>query len=250
MVKFKQDTHQYFLEDRELISVSAFTKRFIPYKDWKKVAAKTAKAEGKTTQELLDLWELKRKKGSDAGTIVHKIREEELINDPGCKLSKKMCPVINGCKTSLPISEVENNHIYPELMIYDTEHMICGQSDKVIIQDNKINIYDIKTDKEIKSRAFSSPWVKPEKLLPPLAHLDNCDKNIYCIKMSLYMYLLWKANRGKFKPGKIILEWNPIQRDEEGFPILYDGKPKVLFSRDIELPYRKKEVIDMLKTLK
>lgn len=256
MIKFKPDTHQYFTKDeKELISVSAFVHRFEPKKDWKPIAARYAKKHGMTTQEVLDLWEKKKVKGQEAGTMLHDIRESRLLGKEYFefgreKLKHKPCPVQDNVKWALPVSEVQNGFVYPEFMIYDLEHMICGQSDKVIVENNKIHIYDYKTDKEIEFKAFSSSFQKPEKLLPPVSHLDNCNGNIYSLKMSFYMYLLCKANAGRMKPGTIVLEWCPLERDDEGFPILYDGKPKVKFEKQIELPYRKKEVIDMLKTIK
>lgn len=238
----------------DLISVSAFMKRFEPKKDWKKIAAKVAKKQGVSTQDILDLWEMKRNKGSQAGTLFHNQREQELIESEGfffdnAQLKKRQCEFRDDCKWSIPLTEVENNTVYPELMIYSTEYMICGQSDKVIIKDGKIHIYDYKTDKSIDFKAYSSEWVKPEKLLAPLSHLDNCNGNIYSLKMSMYMYLLWKAVKGKFKPGDIILEWCPLERDEDGIPILYDGLPRKTKEEIIKLPYRKAEVEAMLKTI-
>jgi hypothetical protein len=137
-------------------------------------------------------------------------------------------------------------------MIYDFENMICGQSDKVIIVGNKIHIWDYKTDAEIKFSSFSSKWVKPKKLLDPISHLDDCNGNIYSIKMSIYMYLLWKANKGKLRPGDIIIEHIHLKRDPENdnIPILVDDKPVVEKIETITLPYRRKEVIEMLKSLK
>lgn len=229
-------------------------KRFEPKKDWKAIAAKTAKKQGVTTKEILDLWEQKRIKGSEAGTIFHAIRESELMalenfDFEDKKLTKRACIQDEEYKFSIPITEIENGVVYPELMIYNTDYMICGQSDKVIVEGGKIHIYDYKTDKSIDFKAFSNEWVKPEKLLPPVDHLDNCNGNIYSLKMSMYMYLLWKANKGKFKPGKIVLEWCPLERDENGFPILYNGVPKQTKKEIIELPYRRKEVEAMLKTI-
>ena len=65
--------------------------------------------------------------------------------------------------------------------------------------------------------------------------------------MSLYMYMLWKANRGRFKPGKIILEHMHLKRNEDGYPILENGLP-IVTKTDIKyLPYRKREVEDMIK---
>lgn len=253
-IRFIESSHRYIdQDDNDLISVSAFMKRFEPKKDWKAIAARVAKKQGVSTKEILALWDEKRQRGSEAGTIFHNLREAELIGDDfefnNKKLIKKQCIFADECKYSIPINEIENGVVYPELMIYNTEYMICGQSDKVIVEDDYIHVYDYKTDKEISFKAFSSEWVKPEKLLPPVGHLENCNGNIYSLKMSMYMYLLWKANKGKFKPGKIILEWCPLERDEDGFPILYNGAPRQLKHEIIELPYRKKEVEAMLKTI-
>ena len=154
-VKFIEDTHQYLTEDgRELISVSAFTERFKPKVDWKavakKVAAKKTKAgEPTTTEEILKKWEEKRDLSAKIGTIFHSIKEEELLGQENpifynTPCSTKECLYTGTDKWSIPINKLENNTVYPELMIYDIEHMICGQSDKVIVANNKINIWDYK----------------------------------------------------------------------------------------------------------
>ena len=260
-VKFIEDTHQYLTEDdRELISVSAFTERFKPKVDWKAVAKKVAakktrEGEPTTAEDILKKWEDKRDLSAKIGTIFHSMKEEELLQQENpifynTPCSIKNCSYTGTDKWSIPINKLENNTAYPELMIYDFEYMICGQSDKVIVANNKINIWDYKTDAEIKYKAFSSQWVKPQKLLGPLGHLDDCNANIYSIKMSLYMYLLWKANRGTLRTGDIIIEHVHLERDEDGLPILKDEKPIVKKIEQIQLPYRKKEVMDMLETLK
>jgi hypothetical protein len=129
--------------------------------------------------------------------------------------------------------------------------MICGQSDKVIVVNGKIHIWDYKTDEKIEFKAFSNQWVKPKKLKTPLGHLDDCNGNIYSLKMSLYMYMLWKANKGKFKPGDIMIEHVHLKRDPENdnLPVIVNGRPVVLKVEQKKLPYRKKEVMTMLKTI-
>lgn len=251
MIKFVEHSHRYINEEgKDLISVSSFAKQFEPKKNWKEIASKVAKKQGVPLQDILDLWDMKRDKGSQAGTLFHNEREQELIDNEfvfnKVALTKQCCQFIDGAKYSIPITNIENNTVYPELMIYNTEHMICGQSDKIIVQDNKIHVYDYKTDKSIDFKAYSSEWVKPEKLLPPVSHLDNCNGNMYALKMSMYMYMLWKANKGRFKPGDIILEWCPLERDEDGIPILRDGKPTAVRKEIIKLPYLRKEVEAML----
>lgn len=262
-VKFIEETHQYLTEDdRELISVSAFTEKFKPKVNWKLVAKKVADKQTKageptTTQEVLAKWERKRNTAAQIGTLYHGQREEELLAQSkpvfyGIPCETQQCHYLGGLKHSIPINKLENNTVYPELMIYDLEHMICGQADKVIVTGKKINIWDYKTDQEIKFKAFSSKWVEPAKLLPPLSHLDDCNANIYSIKMSLYMYLLWKSNKGSLKPGDIIIEHVHLERDpdNDNLPVLKDGKPIVKKVEQIKLPYRKKEVEAMLATLK
>lgn len=262
-VKFIEDTHRYLdEEDRELISVSAFTERFKQKVDWKAVAKKVALKQSKTgepttTEEVLAKWERKRDLSAQTGTLYHSIRENELLAQVnpefyGVSCDTQQCEFYDGAKYSIPINKLENNTVYPELMIYDFDHMICGQADKVIVAKKKINIWDYKTDTEIKYKAFSSKWVEPAKLLGPLSHLDDCNANIYSIKMSLYMYLLWKSNKGTLLPGDIIIEHVHLERDSDNdnLPILKDNKPIVKKIEQIKLPYRKKEVEAMLATLK
>jgi hypothetical protein len=259
-VKFLEESHQYFAEDgRELISVSQFTERFKQKVDWKAIAKKVAAKETKngnpaTTQDILDKWERKRDMSAAVGTLFHSIKEEELIASTpsyyGVQCGVESCPVYVGEKSSIPINELSKDTVYPELMIYDFDYMICGQSDKVIVANDTINIWDFKTDSEIKRKAFSSKWVQPQKLLGPLSHLDDCNFNVYSIKMSLYMYLLWRANKGKLKPGQLIIEHVHLKRDDDGIPVLdREGRPIVEKIENIEVPYRKKEVIAMLETL-
>jgi len=262
-IKFIEDTHQYLDEkDGELISVSAFTDRFKPKVDWKAVAHKVAKKKTKegeptTAEQILAKWERKRTLAAQIGTTYHSIREQQLVAhvkpefyDVVCNV--KQCEFSDGLKYSIPINQLEQNTVYPELMIYDFDYMICGQADKVIVTKKQINIWDYKTDAEIKYKAFSSKWVEPAKMLPPISHLDDCNAIHYSLKMSLYMYLLWKSNKGKLKPGDIIIEHVQLKRDpdNDNLPVLKDGKPVVLKIEKIKLPYRKKEVEDMLKTLK
>lgn len=254
-VKFFEKEHRYFCDEQELISVSAFVKQFEAKKDWGKIADKYAKKNGGTGAEWTQKWKEKGEKSSIIGTFYHLIREQELMAQEhpeffGVVCNKLECEVIDGVKYSNTITNLPSNTVFPEIIISDVDYGVCGQSDKVITTSTHIHVMDYKTDKEITFKAFSSEWVKPEKLLEPLQHLDNCNGNLYSLKMSLYMYMLCKKNK-HLKAGKIIIEHIHLKRDEEGIPMLDDaGKPIVLKIDTIELPYRRMEVIDMLKHYK
>jgi hypothetical protein len=263
-IKFIESSHRYVTDKGEdLISVSKFTERFKQKVDWLSVATHSAAKMTRngtptTAQELLDKWANKRDRSAEIGTMFHSMKESELLNssdsvfyDTTCDKQECMYGE-DKAKHALPINNLKNNTVYPELMIYDTDYMICGQSDKVIVVNNKIHIWDYKTDTEISFVGYSNKWTSPRKLLAPLEHLDDCNGNIYSIKMSMYMYLLWKANKGKYRPGDIVIEHVHLKRDPENdnLPVLENGKPVVLKTEKIKLPYRKREVVEMLKTIK
>lgn len=254
-ISFYEDGHKYIYQDKELISVSKLVKMFEASKNWDLIAKKYAKKNGGEAKDWQNKWREKAEISTRIGTMYHSQREEELLADEhpeffGVKCGKLECEKINGVKYSMNIENLPSNTIFPELIVYDLDYGVCGQIDQAITTLTHVHIKDFKTDKEISYKAFSSQWVKPEKLLPPLQHLDNCNANIYSIKMSMYMYMLCKKNK-HLKPGKILLEHISLKRDEEGIPVLDENnKPIVLKIEEIELPYRKMEVIDILKHYK
>lgn len=253
-IKFYADTHQYYIGERELTSVSKWTKNFERAKDWDAIAIKYAKKNGETKEYWQNKWAEKGRRATEVGTLLHEIRENQLLGldkfqylESSCDILA--CETIDNVKYSIPIQNLPYNTVFPELMIYDIENGLCGQSDKVITTDTHIHVLDYKTDKEIAFKAFSSQWVKPEKFAYPLEHLDNCNGNMYALKMSAYMYMLWKQNK-HLKPGKLILEHITLKRDEEGIPVLENDIPVVLAEKEIELPYLKKEVMSMMEYYK
>lgn len=253
-IKFISESHKYYYGDRQLISVSEFTERFKQKQNWEQILQKKAKSLGISRDELKRQWDNKSKMSILAGNTLHLEKELTLANKEfeefySCKCKIKQCEFDGEAKYSIPINQLENNTAYPELMIYDLEHGICGQSDKVIVVDNTIHVVDFKTDKEISFKGYSNQFMKARKLLKPIDHLDECNGNIYSIKMSLYMYMLWKANKGNLKPGELVIEHVHLKRNDEGYPIFEEGKPVILKEEMIKIPYRKREVEALLKHL-
>jgi hypothetical protein len=247
MIKFIEESHEYFDNEIKLDSVSAVISDLKPKKDWKKIAQKYAKKHGETAEFWQKRWDEKKKLGTGAGTILHKIEEDKTIASGENVVT---CNFEGGIKWSIPINNLLNNTVYVELMIYDTEAGVCGQSDKVITKNKTINIHDYKTDKSIETKGYTDKYTGiTEKFLPPCEHLDYCNYNEYSLKMSMYMYMLWKQNKS-FEVGDITIEHIEIQRDEEEIPVLKDGIPIVLKRSIIKLPYREKEVKKILNDRK
>jgi hypothetical protein len=255
---FKEDSHQYFNEKGEEYKSVSYLAKLLDKKDesfWKAKKVKIAKQRGITVAELTAEWDKKKLLGTTAGTIIHNDREQDLIDNEFSYMNvvckKKECPIEDdGYKWSIPIVQLENNTVYPELMIYDHNYKLCGQSDKVIVKDNTIYVEDYKTDKSIERRSFGSEWGQTDRFKDPVSHLEDCNYNMYSIKMSCYMFMLWKANK-HLKIGKLILEHLSILRDKEGIPILNsNGRPTIMKTERIEVPYLRKEVRDIFNAYK
>jgi hypothetical protein len=118
-----------------------------------------------------------------------------------------------------------------------------------------VNIYDYKTNKEIKTESYVNWEGVSDRMLAPLNHLDDCNLNHYALQLSLYMYMIIKHNP-KLKPGKMIIEH--IVFEEAGKDaydnrvVLYDelGEPLVNKIVEYNVPYLKDEVINIINQLK
>ncbi len=144
--------------------------------------------------------------------------------------------------------------MYPEHMVYLKSAGICGQSDLVEVVNDKINIIDYKTNKEIKTESYKDWDGISDKLLDPVSHLDDCNFNHYSLQLSIYMYIMLKHNP-RLKPGKMFIHHVIFEldgEDEFGYPhTKYDdqGDPVIKQVIPMEIPYLKEEVIAILKSL-
>ena len=144
---------------------------------------------------------------------------------------------------------------YHEHFVYLKSASVCGQADRVEVVNHRLDIYDFKTNKEIKTRGYEF-WDGTRKMmLGPLKHLEDCEINHYALQLSTYVYIMLKYNYN-LVPGKIQIhhvEFENEGMDENGYPITMvdaKGEPVLKGINRIDLPYMKKEVIAMLKWLK
>jgi len=264
---FKPETHSYVsIDPNENItwtSVTSVISKFKKHFDADAIAIKSSKNKkskwyGMTPEEIKEAWKNESQKAMNLGTWYHNQREKDLLSCESISREDIIVPIIkpieeDGFKKA-PEQKLTDG-IYPEHLVYLKSAGICGQADRVEVVNGIVNVYDYKTNKEIKSESYINWEGISDKMLDPVSHLDDCNLNHYNIQLSLYMYIILKHNP-RLKPGKLVIEH--IQFKEAGKDaydnrvVLYDtfGEPVVDKVVTYELPYLKTEVINIINYLK
>lgn len=265
-IQFTASNHKYQSIDQdekiEWISVTSVISLFKESFDKESQALKSSKNKrskwyGMSVEDILNVWENNNAVALDLGTWYHNQREQDIIS----------CDTIGRLGLDIPVySPIEQDGvkiapdqnlvegIYPEHMVYLKSAGICGQADRVEVIANTLNIYDYKTNKEIKLESYKNWDGVKKKMSHPINHLDDCNYMHYALQLSIYMYIIIKHNPN-LNPGKIVLEHIIFKRsgeDKYGNPIYVkddEGNPVVDKVVPYELPYLKKEVINIIKHL-
>ena len=263
---FKPEHHEYVSTDGDQIdwiSVTSLIGLFKEKFDAEAKAAKSAKNKkskwyGLPVSEILQAWKNEAKRATDLGTWYHNQREADLcgidsITKQGIELPIHKPVIENGVKVA-PNQKLAPG-IYPEFLVYLKSAAICGQTDKVEVINDIVDIYDYKTNKELKTEGFTNWEGITSKMLAPVNHLDDCHLSHYNLQLSIYMYMILKHNP-KLKPGKLVInhiKFEEIGRDKYDNPITAldsDGNPIVKEIVNYVLPYLKSEVISLINYLK
>lgn len=264
---FKEEGHSYESIDKDAIewlSVTSFIGMFKPKFDAKGQAKKSAKNKrskwyGMTEKEILTAWDNETKRAIKLGNFYHNQREADMLDFDTIERDGTEIPIVkplvndDGIKLA-PEQKVEDG-IYPEHLVYLKSAGICGQADLVEIVNGYINIYDYKTNKEIKEKGFTNWEGITSKMYKPVSHLDDCNINHYNLQLSIYMYIILKHNP-KLKPGKLVIQHVSFKKEGEnahGYPITkYDdqGEPIINEIKIYDLPYMKEEVRSLIMWLK
>lgn len=266
---FNAENHTYKSIDpeevsRSWMSVTNFVSNFKQKFDADKQAVKSSKNKnskwyGLTPEKIKEIWNNESNRAIDLGNWYHAQREADIVSIDTIERNGVTVPIFkpiynNGIKHSPEQRLVEG--IYPEHMVYLKSENICGQSDRVEVINGSVDIIDYKTNKEIKTESFKNWEGFSQKMLPPVAHLDDCNYNHYALQLSTYMYIILKHNPN-LKPGKLVLHHISFkeapEKDQYGYPVTlkdYEGNPIVNEVKQYEIPYLRSEVVDMLKHLK
>lgn len=207
--------------------VTDIVKSLQPFKDWKKIAdkhaikynkmsKKTSGVDPETTgQHWLDTWELERKAAAKRGKLYHSKKEQEALGSPYAVV---MSEDVRKKASKLELRDrdflkLEEGKTYHELYVWLNSAKLVGQVDEVTVKDNKLNIIDHKSFKELKKKAYENWEGKKDNLKHPCEHLDNCNFVTSSLQINLYAYILKRLNP-KLKIGK--LQINYLNFDEFG----------------------------------
>lgn len=266
MIIFDANDHSYkSLDDSNIdwISVTTLVSHFKKPFDAKKIAEKVSKNKkskwyGLDPKTIQEIWEKEANRSTTLGTFYHNQRESELCSFNSIEREGVTIPIFkpvesaNGLKIA-PNQKLEPG-VYPEHMVYLRSIGICGQSDLVEVVNDKVNIIDYKTNKEIKTESYVDWEGKSEKMLAPVDNLDDCHFYHYALQLSIYMYIILKHNP-KLKPGRIFIHhvvFEVEKEDEWGYPITKltdDGTPVLKSVTPIQVPYLIDEVLAIMHYL-
>jgi hypothetical protein len=262
-VKFTSDNHKYESIDNSdhtaWTSVTSYIGNFKAKFDAQKAAEKASKNSkskwyGIPVEKIKEKWESETHRAITLGSWYHDQREKDTLSLNTIQREGLNLPIISPLYDGVVKIAPEQRlvpGIYPEHLVYLKSAGICGQIDRLEVVNGYVNIEDYKTNKEIKKESYVNWEGISQKMLAPVDHLDDCNFNHYSLQLSFYMYIVIKHNP-RLKPGKMTLKHVIFEQeslDEFGYPVLkfdQSGEPIVKEVVTYEIPYLKKEVIDMI----
>lgn len=159
----------------------------------------------KAIKEVLDEWKSKNDASIIKGNNYHEFKENQAKELGYCEnpFTGQKCTTIHSTKIEIKkgveyrspvvtnLYDLEDG-FHPELILWNDDVQIAGQSDLVFIEtinDKRyIDISDYKTNKKIDVYSFMK-----HKMLAPLSHLDDVNANHYKLQISCYAWLLEQA---------------------------------------------------------
>jgi ATP-dependent exoDNAse (exonuclease V) beta subunit len=266
ILRFTPQDHKYTSIDAkdttDWLSVTSFISNFKQPFDADTIAEKSSKSKkskwyGMTPEEIKQAWSNEALRATTLGTWYHNCRETDICELSTMERHGKTIPVITpiekeGVKYS-PNQKLTDG-VYPEHLVYLKSAGICGQSDLVEVINGEVHITDYKTNKEIKTEAYTSWDGKVQKMSAPISHLDDCNLMHYALQLSMYMFMILKHNP-RLKPGTLTIHhitFEQVGTDKFGNPITAldsNGDPIVKDIIPYDLPYLKAEAIALIHWL-
>jgi hypothetical protein len=205
-VTLDEATHIYSHEDGvELVSASnvigAYKQIFDP--DGHIVRA-VAKKRGVTVESVSQEWEQGKNDAAARGTSFH--RQAEHFIDTGEILDEEYKDVVE------QLSQMKfAGKLYSETRVAVEDFGIAGTIDLICdLGDNCCSLADFKTNKALHMKSKYGKY-----MLPPIAHLPDCNFIHYSLQLSMYEFLL--EQKGYWVKDRKILYINPETRKIEEY---------------------------------
>ena len=250
-IKFNEAEHLYYISPHEgyelpnalkniqFTSITKFLEHFSEGFDEVKESAKFVHSKNnkhkfKTAEEVMNYWQTRR----ELGSMVHLRHETADINMGAYSCEKDE----NGDKICYTLEQLKNLKpgVYVEVPLYSLAQQLIGTPDKFIVhEDRSIDLYDYKTNGE---KLFTQPkkmFIKTKgysdyKYFLGCISYRPCDTfQKYTYQLSTYAYFLEKLG---YKINSITI-----------IAIVMDDEGNELETKEMEVEYRKKDVICMLK---
>ena len=223
-VTYHDEPHKYYVNGKELISVTTIIHRYqeeFNEKYWSKIKAEEY---GITQKEVLRAWKFINKKGTMKGSAIHDYAENLFLNKV-FPYPKELILNEFGFDPVLEEYEITKKHvnkfyndvkgrlipIRTEMIVYDPESLIGGMLDILFynVKTGEFQIWDHKTNKNLS-------LTSKRRLNGILYQLNDSDLDIYSLQLSIYKYIIEK-NTG-IKIGKSYIIW--YSHNNESYEII------------------------------
>jgi hypothetical protein len=213
-ITFYDKPHKYFIDGKELISVTTLIHKYQEEFDEGYWSDFKATQKNLTPEEVLRAWKFINRKGTIKGSAIHDYAEN-LFQNKEFEYPLQMIlnefgfdPVrIEYDITKKHVDEFYNKvqgkliPIRTEMVVYDKESLIGGMLDILFynVKWGVFQIYDWKTNKKFTTEE------KERHLLNELYLIEDCDLEIYSLQLSLYKHIIEKITG--LKLGKSYIVW-------------------------------------------
>lgn len=219
-VKYYDKPHKYFLNNKELISVTTLLHNYQETFNEEYWADYKGKQFNISSTEIKRAWNFINKKGTIKGSAIHDYAENLFLNK---KYEYPLQLILNEFgfdpiwnEYQITKKHVDNFYndtkgklipIKTEFIIYDEESLIGGMLDMLFynVKMQEFQIWDHKTNKDLTLE------MKNRHLLNDLYLLEDCDLELYSLQLEMYKYIIEKNI--PIKLGKSYLIWYSHNND-------------------------------------
>jgi hypothetical protein len=188
-MNFEETKHEYTKEGKLYTPVSNVVSKLSREFEAEKIAGFVARKNNRTTEDVLEEWDMKAQIARNFGNAVHKSIELWIKHSAKPK-NKYLQSVIE----TFPL---KNKGLISEKIVYNKDLLIAGTIDILRKKRTRYDLYDIKTSYDL-DKSYN-------RLLKPLEDLRDSPLNKYRLQMSIYKQL---SEAMGYKIDKLfILKW-------------------------------------------